>query len=88
MTRKTGPIVSQGDKHCFKCATTKREGEFSRNRSAPDGRASQCKPCARETRAETRVKKKRIAAFVASCRTRGTGLRLADDVIEELAQRP
>ena len=62
MSKKHAPPVQPGEKFCFCCAAIKPVSHFHRNRAAPDGFASQCKPCWFVTREAGRAMKRRIAA--------------------------
>ena len=71
--RKIGPLVQRGDKYCFRCQTIKPTTDFYTNRSKPDGRTSQCKPCARDAQAASHQAKARLQALGEFIAMRGNG---------------
>lgn len=71
--RKSAPLVQSGDKYCFCCSTIKATSEFYRNRSTRDGFTSQCKPCVRETQAQSRLIKLRVQATAEFIAARHSG---------------
>ena len=54
-------------KQCYKCKTTKRASEFSKNSARPDGLNTYCKPCSKEISKRDRLK--RAEGAVASVKT-------------------